>query len=47
MGVRVDKVVRDDSKPNMKYEPNHPDANAAGYVAYPNFYSRHTRLKKD
>ena len=34
--VVVDKVVRDDTKPKMKYEPNHPDANADGYVAYPN-----------
>ncbi|RUM45638.1 MAG: flagellar basal body rod protein FlgC [Hydrogenimonas sp.] len=36
MGVVVDKVVRDDSEPNMKYDPSHPDANADGYVAYPN-----------
>ena len=36
MGVRVEKVVRDDSKPKMKYDPNHPDANVSGYVAYPN-----------
>ncbi|NWF66674.1 MAG: flagellar basal body rod protein FlgC, partial [Campylobacterales bacterium] len=36
MGVYIDKVVRDDSKPNMKYDPTHPDANANGYVAYPN-----------
>jgi len=36
MSVLVDKIVRDDSKPNMKYEPNHPDADANGYVAYPN-----------
>jgi len=35
--VIVDKVVRDDAnKPKMKYEPNHPDADANGYVAYPN-----------
>jgi flagellar basal-body rod protein FlgC len=34
--VIVDKVVRDDSKPIMKYEPNNPDANKNGYVAYPN-----------
>ncbi len=34
--VVVDKIVRDDSKPLMKYEPNHPDADANGYVAYPN-----------
>jgi len=36
MSVVVDKIVRDDSKPKMKYEPNHPDADANGYVAYPN-----------
>ncbi|BDY13311.1 flagellar basal body rod protein FlgC [Hydrogenimonas cancrithermarum] len=36
MGVVVDKVVRDDSEPRMKYDPSHPDANAEGYVAYPN-----------
>jgi len=36
MSVVVDKVSRDDSKPNMKFEPGHPDANADGYVAYPN-----------
>jgi flagellar basal-body rod protein FlgC len=36
MSVEVDKIVRDDSKPLMKYEPNHPDADANGYVAYPN-----------
>ena len=36
MGVVVDKVVRDDREPIMKYDPSHPDANAQGYVAYPN-----------
>jgi flagellar basal-body rod protein FlgC len=36
MGVVVDKVVRDDREPRMKYDPSHPDANAEGYVAYPN-----------
>ncbi len=36
MGVVVDKVVRDDRAPRMKYDPSHPDANAEGYVAYPN-----------
>ena len=36
MSVQVDKIVRDDSKPLMKYEPNNPDADASGYVAYPN-----------
>ena len=36
MTVLVDKVVRDDSEPIMKYDPTHPDANREGYVAYPN-----------
>lgn len=36
MGVYVDKIVRDDSKPKLKYDPSHPDANTDGYVAYPN-----------
>jgi flagellar basal-body rod protein FlgC len=36
MSVVVDKIVRDDSAPKMKYDPSHPDADAKGYVAYPN-----------
>ena len=36
MGVYVSKIVRDDRAPLMKYEPSHPDADANGYVAYPN-----------
>jgi flagellar basal-body rod protein FlgC len=36
MSVAVDKVVRDESEFRYKYEPSHPDANAEGYVAYPN-----------
>jgi flagellar basal-body rod protein FlgC len=36
MSVAVDKVVRDDTKFKMKYDPSHPDANKDGYVAYPN-----------
>lgn len=34
--VVVDKITRDDSAPKMKYDPSHPDADANGYVAYPN-----------
>ncbi|MDQ1338864.1 MAG: flagellar basal-body rod protein FlgC [Campylobacterota bacterium] len=34
--VLVDKVVRDDSEPIMRHDPSHPDANADGYVAFPN-----------
>ncbi|MDH5465128.1 MAG: flagellar basal body rod protein FlgC [Thiovulaceae bacterium] len=36
MSVIVNKIVRDDREPKMKFEPGHPDANAQGYVAYPN-----------
>lgn len=36
MSVLVDKIVRDESEFVMKYEPGHPDANAEGFVAYPN-----------
>ena len=34
--VKVDKVVPDESQCPLKYEPNHPAANAEGYVAMPN-----------
>lgn len=36
MGVLVDKIVRDDKAPKLKYDPSHPDADKNGYVAYPN-----------
>ncbi|HIC44587.1 MAG TPA: flagellar basal body rod protein FlgC [Sulfurimonas sp.] len=36
MSVIVEKIIRDDKEPMMKFEPGHPDANAEGYVAYPN-----------
>ena len=35
-GVVVRDVVSDPAPPIMRYEPSHPDANEAGYVAYPN-----------
>lgn len=35
-GVRVKEVKDDPSDPRLVYEPGHPDANADGYVAYPN-----------
>jgi flagellar basal-body rod protein FlgC len=35
MGVTVADVVEDQSAPDMRYQPGHPDANASGYVAYP------------
>lgn len=34
--VKVDKVVLDESQFPLKYDPNHPAANAEGYVAMPN-----------
>lgn len=34
--VRVDKIVKDMSPFEKKYEPNHPGADAQGYVALPN-----------
>jgi len=34
--VEVTGVVEDQRPPRLQYEPSHPDANAAGYVAYPN-----------
>ncbi|MCD6259766.1 MAG: flagellar basal body rod protein FlgC [Helicobacteraceae bacterium] len=36
MSVVIDKISRDDSEPKLKFEPNHPDADVNGYVAYPN-----------
>lgn len=35
-GVRVDRIVADASPLPRRYEPGHPDADAAGYVSYPN-----------
>jgi flagellar basal-body rod protein FlgC len=34
-GVAVSEVSVDDSAPEMRYQPGHPDANKDGYVAYP------------
>ena len=36
MSVVVDKISRDDREPKLKFDPNHPDADTNGYVAYPN-----------
>lgn len=35
-GVRVKDVVTDDRPPVLVYQPNHPDADPEGYVAFPN-----------
>ena len=34
-GVKVTGIVNDNRPPRLVYEPGHPDANADGYVAYP------------
>ncbi len=34
--VHATEVVAQKNPPLLKYEPNHPDANEQGYVAYPN-----------
>jgi len=35
-GVHVAGIIEDQSPFRMVYDPEHPDANAQGYVAYPN-----------
>lgn len=37
-GVRVSRVLVDDSAPERRYLPQHPDANADGYVEFPAFH---------
>ncbi|MEK6774420.1 MAG: flagellar basal body rod protein FlgC [Bdellovibrionota bacterium] len=34
--VQVTDILSDRKAPLLKYEPDHPDANPEGYVAYPN-----------
>jgi flagellar basal-body rod protein FlgC len=34
-GVTVADITEDNSAPDMRYLPNHPDANSEGYVAFP------------
>ena len=34
-GVRVSETVIDNSEPDRRYMPGHPDADKEGYVAYP------------
>lgn len=36
LGVHVKRVVEDQSPLRVVFEPSHPDANADGYVEYPN-----------
>ncbi|MDR1379051.1 MAG: flagellar basal body rod protein FlgC [Synergistaceae bacterium] len=35
-GVRVFEVAEDQTPPRLAYQPEHPDANEDGYVAFPN-----------
>lgn len=35
-GVEVLKIVESQASPNLVYNPSHPDADTAGYVAMPN-----------
>jgi flagellar basal-body rod protein FlgC len=35
-GVEVASIKQDTAPPRMEYDPGHPQANAQGYVAYPN-----------
>ena len=35
-GVGVKEIIDSKDQPILKYEPEHPDANKDGYVAYPN-----------
>jgi len=35
VGVRVAQIVADNSDPEKRYLPGHPDADQDGYVAYP------------
>ncbi|MDR3674565.1 MAG: flagellar basal body rod protein FlgC [Acidobacteriota bacterium] len=35
-GVKVEKVVADKAPAVRRYEPGHPDADADGYVSFPN-----------
>ncbi|WP_419765521.1 MAG: flagellar basal body rod protein FlgC [Arcobacter sp.] len=35
-GVGIKQIVESKDEPVMKFEPDHPDANEDGYVAYPN-----------
>jgi flagellar basal-body rod protein FlgC len=38
-GVQVSEIVTDDSPPEMRYQPGHPDADKDGYVAFPKMNS--------
>lgn len=35
-GVQVSQITQDAAPPRLEYDPGHPQADAKGYVAYPN-----------
>jgi len=35
-GVEVSQITQDSAPPRLEYDPGHPQADAKGYVAYPN-----------
>ncbi len=35
-GVKVDQIITENNAPLWKFQPNHPEANEKGMVAYPN-----------
>lgn len=35
-GVRVERILSDPSPPAVRFQPGHPDADASGYVRFPN-----------
>jgi flagellar basal-body rod protein FlgC len=35
-GVAVQQITQDTAPPRLEYDPGHPNADAKGYVAYPN-----------
>lgn len=35
-GVKVEKVIQDQAPTVRRYDPGHPDADAGGYVSFPN-----------
>lgn len=36
VGVDIPRVVEDQRPPRMVFDPSHPDADASGYVSFPN-----------
>jgi flagellar basal-body rod protein FlgC len=35
-GVRVERIVADETPPALRFRPGHPDADPEGYVRFPN-----------